>query len=277
LVIISAGEIVILETSAMHSKDTLTPGTSQKSELLLNVKNLSRKVKGNWIWENISFELSVGQRLGLSGTSGSGKSMLLRTLAGLDVLEKGPSGEEGSISFSGSSIAEWKMPEYRTRICYVPQNPAFPDETVEDSFKRVFMLKANQNKFYNRDKILLWLEHLSLPDTGKNNSDKGDFTKLLNHPARELSGGEAQVVAIFRALQLDPQVLLLDEPTASMDAELAGLMEVLLEKWHKCSAEIFPAPTDQQAQRAWIWVSHNSEQLTRMCGQTYNLDADDGK
>ena len=261
----------------MHSKDTSSPGTSQKSELLLQVKNLSRKVSGNWIWENISFELSAGQRLALSGTSGSGKSMLLRTLAGLDVLEKRQSGEEGSISFSGKSIAELEMPEYRTRIGYVPQHPAFPDETVEECFKRVFTLKANQNKFYDREKILLWLEQLSLPDTDKNNSNKGYFTELLNHPARELSGGEAQVVAIFRALQLDPQVLLLDEPTASMDVELARLMEDLLDKWHKCSAEIFPDPTGQQAKRAWIWVSHNPEQLTRMCGQTYSLDADDGK
>ena len=261
----------------MHSKDTSSPGARQKSELLLHVKNLSRKVSGNWIWENISFELSAGQRLALSGTSGSGKSMLLRTLAGLDVLEKGPSGEEGSISFSGKSITEWKMPEYRTRIGYVPQYQAFTDETVEECFKRAFTLKANQNKFYDREKILLWLEQLSLPETGKNNSDKDNFTELLNHPARELSGGEAQVVAIIRALQLDPQVLLLDEPTSSMDAELARLIEDLLEKWHKCSAEIFPAPPGQQAQRAWIWVSHNPDQLTRMCDQTYSLDAEDGK
>ena len=261
----------------MHSKDTSSSGTSQKSELLLHVKNISRKVSGNWIWENISFELSAGQRLALSGTSGSGKSLLLRTLAGLDVLEKGPSGEEGSISFSGKSIAEWKMPEYRTRIGYVPQHQVFPDETVEECFKKVFTLKTNQDKFYNREKILLWLEQLSLPDIGKNNSDKGDFTELLNRPARELSGGEAQVVAIFRALQLDPQVLMLDEPTASMDTELTRLIEDLLEKWRKCSAEIFPTPTGQQAQRAWIWVSHNPEQLTRRCGQTYSLDANDGK
>ena len=100
---------------------------------------------------------------------------------------------------------------------------------------------------------------------------------MLNHPARELSGGEAQVVAIFRALQLDPQVLLLDEPTASMDAKLTRLMEDLLEKWYKCTPEIFPEPPGQKAQRAWIWVSHNPEQLTRMCGQTYSLDAVDGK
>ena len=261
----------------MHSKDTSSPGTSQKSELLLHVKSLSRKVSGNWIWENISFELSAGQRLALSGTSGSGKSMLLRTLAGLDVLEKGPSGKEGSISFSGKSIAEWEMPQYRTKIVYVPQHPAFPDETVEECFKIVFRLKANQNKSYNREKILLWLEQLSHTDNGKNNSGKGDFTELLNRPAGELSGGEAQVVAIFRALQLDPQMLLLDEPTASMDTELTRLMEDLLGKWHKCSAEIFPASPGQQAQRTWLWVSHNPVQLSRMCGLTYNLDADDGK
>ena len=99
----------------MHFKDISSPGTSQKSELLLNVKNLSRKVSGNWIWENISFELSAGQGLAISGTSGSGKSMLLRTLAGLDVFEKGPSGEVGSISLSGKSITDWGMPQYPTR------------------------------------------------------------------------------------------------------------------------------------------------------------------
>jgi len=203
--------------------------------------------------------------------------MLLRTIAGLDVFEKGPSGEDGAISFLGKSIAEWEMPQYRTRIGYVPQHPAFSDETVEESFKRVFTLKANQNKFYDREKILLWLEQLSFSDTGKNNSHKGVFTELLNHPARELSVGEAQVVSIIRALQLDPQILLLDEPTASMDVKLVRLMEDLLEKWHECSTEIFPAAPGQHAQRTWLWVSHNPEQLTRMCTLTYSLDADDGK
>ena len=72
----------------MHSKDTSSLGTSQKSELLLQVNNLSRKVSGNWIWENISFGISSGQKLALSGTSGSGKSMLLRTLAGWMLLKK---------------------------------------------------------------------------------------------------------------------------------------------------------------------------------------------
>ena len=103
----------------MHSNYTSSLWTSQKSKLLLRAKNLSRKISGNLIWENISFELYAGQRIALSGTSGSGKSMLLRTLAGLDSLEKGSSLEEGSISFSGKSIKEWEMPQYRTKTGYV--------------------------------------------------------------------------------------------------------------------------------------------------------------
>ena len=103
------------------------------------------------------------------------------------------------------------------------------------------------------------------------------FHRILKPPCQGTFRGEAQVVAILRALQLDPQVLLLDEPTASMDVELTRLMEDLLEKWHKCSTKIFPEPPRQQAQRAWIWVSHNQEQLTRMCGQTYSLDGVGGK
>ena len=261
----------------MHSNETYSIGTSQKSKLLLQVKNISRKVSEKWIWENISFDLYAGQRIALSGTSGSGKSVLLRTIAGLDVLEKGPSGEEGTISFSGKSITEWEMPEYRIKVGYVPQHPAFSDETVEECFKRVFSLKVNQNKFYDQKKILLWLEQLSLPNIGKNNSDKVDPIRFLHQPARELSAGEAQVVSILRTLQLEPQVLLLDEPTSSMDNELTRLMEELLEKWHKRYYEIFPVPTGQQDQRSWIWVGHNPDQLTRICEQTYILDSLYGK
>ena len=261
----------------MHSKDTYLTETSQKSKLLLQVKNISRKVSDNWIWENISFDLYAGQRIALSGTSGSGKSFLLRTLAGLDVLEKGPSGEEGSISFSGRSITEWEMPEYRIKIGYVPQNPVFPDGTVEECFRSVFSLKVNQNKFYDQEKILLWLKQLSLSNIDKNNSEKIDLNRFLHLPARELSGGEAQVVAVLRTLQLEPKVLLLDEPTSSTDKELTRQMEDLLEKWHKCYSEIFPASTDQQDQRAWIWVCHNHDQLTRICGETFSLDSLYGK
>ncbi len=262
----------------MHSNYTSSLWTSQKSKLLLRAKNLSRKISGNLIWENISFELYAGQRIALSGTSGSGKSMLLRTLAGLDSLEKGSSLEEGSISFSGKSIKEWEMPEYRTRIGYVPQYLAFPDETVEECFKSIFTFKVNKNKFYDRKKILLWLEQLFPANKSKNNySDKGDITKFLNQRARELSGGEAQIVALLRSLQLEPQVLMLDEPTSSMDKELTKLMEDLLEKWRKCNAEIFPAPFGLQAERAWIWVSHDPFQLRRMCRQTYSLGSLNGK
>ena len=261
----------------MHSKDISSTGTSQKSAAVLSVENLSRKVSGSWIWKNISFQLSPGERLALSGSSGSGKSLLLRTLAGLDVLETGPSGENGSISFAGKSLTDWEMPQYRTKVGYIPQQPAFPDESVEDCFKRVFRLKAHQNKCYDQEKILFWLEQLSSAKTADNASGEGSFTELLKQPAKELSGGEAQLVALLQTLQLDPQVLLLDEPTASMDSELTTLLEYMLDNWQRESAGTHPDTPYRHTQRAWIWVSHNPEQLTRMCGQTYNLDEVDGK
>jgi ABC-type cobalt transport system, ATPase component len=55
----------------------------------------------------------------------------------------------------------------------------------------------------------------------------------LQRPAKDLSGGEAQITALLRVLQLEPQVLLLDEPTASLDAKLTGRFENLLEKMAK--------------------------------------------
>ena len=133
----------------LHSTDITTVRTSQKSEPLLSADNLSRQITANWIWKNISLDLASGERLALTGASGSGKSLLLRTLAGLDEIISGPSGEHGSISFAGKSLEDWEMPQYRSKVCYIQQLPAFFEETVEENLKRIFRLKAHQHQnFY---------------------------------------------------------------------------------------------------------------------------------
>ena len=138
----------------MHSTDISSVRTSQKSDAGLSCKNLSRQISGNCIWSNINLHLEPGKKLALTGSSGSGKSLLLRTLAGLDIIESASYGETGSINFNGKSVYEWEMPLYRTKVSYIPQNPVFFDETVETNLKRVFQLKANQNRHYDRKKIL---------------------------------------------------------------------------------------------------------------------------
>lgn len=260
----------------MHSTDISSVRTSQKSDAGLSCKNLSRQISGNWIWNKINLHLAPGDKLALSGSSGSGKSLLLRTLAGLDVIESAPSGETGTINFDGISLHDWEMPQYRTKVSYIPQNPVFFDETVETNLKRAFQLKAHQHRRYDQKQILAWLEQFSLPTAAGNSSGVGDYSEFLQRPAKELSGGEAQITALLRVLQLEPQVLLLDEPTASLDTVLTGRFEYLLEKWQKELPDSNSDTANTKPQRAWIWVSHNPDQLRRMCRKTFSLESENG-
>ena len=264
------------KTNMMHSTGIPSSRTSQKSDPVLSGENLSRQVSGIRIWNNINIHLNPGERLALTGSSGSGKSLLSRPLTGLDVIDAGPSGEYGSIIFEGKSLHEWEMPQYRTRVSYISQHPSFFDETVEANFKRVFHLKVHQNRQYDRKKILAWLEQLPLSVITTENTGGGDYSEFLNRPAKDLSGGEAQITALLRVLQLEPQVLLLDEPTAFQDTELTRFFEKLLENWQNGLLENHPDSSYASFQRAWIWVSHNAEQLRRMCRNTFCLDTDNG-
>ena len=260
----------------MHSTDISSVRTSQKSDAGLSCKNLSRQISGNWIWSKINLHLAPGDKLALSGSSGSGKSLLLRTLAGLDVIESAPSGETGTINFDGISLHNWEMPQYRTKVSYIPQNPVFFDETVETNLKRAFQLKAHQHRRYDQKQILAWLEQFSLPTAACNSSGVGDYSEFLQRPAKDLSGGEAQITALLRVLQLEPQVLLLDEPTASLDAVLTGRFEYLLENWQKELPDSNSDTANTKPQRAWIWVSHNPDQLQRMCRNMFSLESENG-
>ena len=250
--------------------------TSQKSSPGLSCENLSRHISGSWIWSEINLHLAPGDKLALSGSSGSGKSLLLRTLAGLDVIESAPSGETGTINFDGISLHDWEMPQYRTKVSYIPQNPVFFDETVETNLKRAFQLKAHQHRRYDQKQILAWLEQFSLPIAAGNSSGVGDYSEFLQRPAKDLSGGEAQITALLRVLQLEPQVLLLDEPTASLDAVLTGRFEYLLENWQKELPDSNSDTANTKPQRAWIWVSHNPDQLQRMCRNMFSLESENG-
>jgi putative ABC transport system ATP-binding protein len=202
---------------------------------LLLVEGLGRKVEHRWLWRNVELKLYSGDRLAAIGPSGSGKSLLLRTLAGLDPIQ------EGQITFQQKSLQKWFMPHYRARVIYLHQRPSLLEGTVESNLQYVYQLSVHRKRNYNRQKILNYLELLGRSDN------------FLERPSTTLSGGEAQIVAFLRAVQLSPLILLLDEPTASLDAETAHRLEKLVERWQS-----------EDLNRAYLWTSHDREQLKRV-------------
>ncbi|BDA76162.1 ABC transporter, ATP-binding protein (plasmid) [Calothrix sp. PCC 7716] len=209
---------------------------------ILSVLSLGRKVQDRWVWRNLSFELQAGEQVAVVGASGSGKSLLLRALAGLDSVQS------GEIIFQGKSINSHFMPQYRSQIIYVQQRPALWEGTVEENIKQVYRLATHRHQRYDRNRIL---DYLQLFNRG------ADF---LQTPVNALSGGEGQIVAFLRALQLQASILLLDEPTASLDAETEKCLEALVTAWQS-----------EDQQRAYIWTSHNPVQLQRVTRRQISL------
>ena len=154
-----------------------------------------------WLIRDVSLSLNPGDRLGVLGPSGAGKTVLLRALAMLDPIDA------GSIRWQGRTVAGEAVPAYRSQVIYLHQRPALLDGSVEENLRLPFTLEAHRDRRFDPD----------ASSTGWGGCGRDRW--FLAKPSRDLSGGEAQIVGLLRALQLDPAVLLLDEPTASMDPD----------------------------------------------------------
>lgn len=213
---------------------------------LIAARNLVRRdaASGQTLLHDIQLRLDPGARIALLGPNGSGKSLLLRSLCLLDPID------EGEILWHGKPIADRDVPKYRRAVVYLHQRPALRDGTVEDNLKLPFELDANRECSFDRDRALGLLEQAGLG------------TAFLRKSALDLSGGEAQLVAALRALQLDPEVLLLDESTAALDVSMVETFEQLIAGWMQAHAG-----------RASIWITHQPEQVERVADRTWTMSA----
>lgn len=219
---------------------------SIQNDVLLESLGLGRRHPNgsDWLLHDISLSLRPGDRLAVIGPSGAGKTLLLRALAQLDRFDA------GQLLWQGARVPPRDVPEFRCRAIYLHQRPALFEGSVEFNLQMPFSLAVHAHQRFDR----AWLvERLRM--VGRN----PDF---LDRSCRELSGGEAQIVALLRAMQLKPLLLLLDEPTASLDAQTVEAAERLVAEWGAADAT-----------RALVWVGHNPEQARRVARRTLSMRA----
>jgi putative ABC transport system ATP-binding protein len=171
---------------------------------------------GPAILKDASLTLEPGGYHLLRGPSGAGKSTLLRLLCRLE------EAQAGTISFKGTPIRDIPPAELRRRVAYVQQLPTLLPGTVRDNLLLPFSFKANAG--------------LTPPPDAEMAAQLSAFLLegvTLDSRADKLSVGQAQRVCLTRSLLLVPEAVLLDEPTASLDAHSA---QVVLDRTRELAA-----------------------------------------
>ncbi|MEA3122309.1 MAG: UDP-glucose/iron transport system ATP-binding protein [Paraburkholderia sp.] len=215
--------------------------------LLLEAHGIVRRDPraGTTLLAATDFSLAAGERIAVTGPSGAGKSVFLRALALLDTLDA------GDITWHGRPVERSLIPSYRKNVAYVRQRPAVLEGTVEANLRYPYSLHAYKGLCFDRTRAVLLAERA------------GRASDFLDKRASELSGGETQIAALIRVLQLEPEVLLLDEPTASLDPQTAHAIEALVADWFDaCPPE-----------RASVWVSHDPAQAMRVSARRVMMRA----
>jgi cell division transport system ATP-binding protein len=183
----------------------------------------------------ISLHVTPGEMVFLTGPSGAGKTTLLRLLYGAEQPER------GQIVVNGRNIARLQrrhLPALRRTLGMVFQDfKLLPERTVFDNI--AFALRATGiPKGDVQRRVMRLLAHVGL-------------TQKQTIPTRRLSGGEQQRVAIARALVNDPQLVLADEPTGNLDAELTVEIMHLFAALHRRGTTVMIATHDHALVETW--------------------------
>jgi putative ABC transport system ATP-binding protein len=209
-------------------------------QYILECRNLGRELPssaGRWLLKNISFSLQSAEVLAVVGPSGAGKSTLLRLLNRLDE----PS--TGSVCLHGRDTREMPVIRMRRLIGMVMQRAfLFPGTVAEN----IAFGPAQQGRSMPQQAIADLLARVGLEG-------------CASRDPLTLSGGEAQRVAITRALANEPEILLLDEPTSALDEAARDGVQNLL------------ASLIRERRLACVWVTHSTEQARAMADRVLAL------
>lgn len=172
----------------------------------LEAQDLSYRIEGETIIDSVSLSVAERDVLAIIGPSGAGKSSLLRLLNRLD------EPTEGTTYLDGRDYRDITPQTLRRRVGYIPQQPSLRDGTVYENVTIGPRLRGEDIDEKDVQRLL----------------GRVDLAGYETREVTELSGGEQQRVAIARSVFNHPEVLLLDEPTSSLDAEAEAQVETLL-------------------------------------------------
>ena len=176
------------------------------SEHMIQIQNVSKWYGPIQVLQDCSVNINKGDVVVVCGPSGSGKSTLIKTVNGLEPIQK------GEIIVNGTSLTDPKtnLPKLRSQVGMVFQHfELFPHLSVTDN------LTIAQIKVLGRKADEAKVRGLKMLDRVGLMAHKDKFPG-------QLSGGQQQRVAIARALSMDPVVMLFDEPTSALDPEMVG-------------------------------------------------------
>jgi tungstate transport system ATP-binding protein len=210
---------------------------SPKSPVILSLQGVSCAIQGFWVLKDLNIELHAQERLALVGTNGSGKTSLLKLLHGLIKPQSGH--------------LHWQT-HSPVRQAMLFQRPQMINSSVRHHVA-----------------LALWAQGLKWPVALKKVQGvlrEAGLADCAQQSAKTLSIGQQQRLSLARAWACEPQLLLLDEPTASLDPSFKSQVETMIEHWAQIRTGV------EEADHTLVLASHNLGQVKRLASRVIFLE-----